>query len=161
MLDSKSMTRRNFGKKMGKASFTTLTASAIVSILASCSKDDEKASNKPDKNNNKSITIDLGETPSLQKIGGYETYKVEGTPLILIHTGEHTFQSFSLVCTHKGCTLSWKSDSKKFACPCHGSQFNHVGEVTSGPAEEALTEFKTTYTDGVVVIELQDKKSTT
>ncbi|MBD3385845.1 Rieske 2Fe-2S domain-containing protein [candidate division KSB1 bacterium] len=161
MLNSKNISRRTFGEKVGKVSFATLTTSAIVAILSSCSGDDEKVSKKPDKNDNSRLSIDLNEMPALQKLGGYETFKVDDKPVILIHTGEHTFQSFSLVCTHKGCTVSWKSNSEKFACPCHGSQFNHKGEVTSGPAENALTEYKTTYKDkGIVVIEFEGKKLT-
>ncbi|OUL30116.1 cytochrome B6 [Nostoc sp. RF31YmG] len=41
-------------------------------------------------------------------------------------------------CTHKGCTVAWKDQAKKFACPCHGSEYGADGKVLKGPAEKPL-----------------------
>jgi cytochrome b6-f complex iron-sulfur subunit len=41
-------------------------------------------------------------------------------------------------CTHQGCTVEWKSEQQGFACPCHGSKFDHLGNRTDGPAERPL-----------------------
>lgn len=41
-------------------------------------------------------------------------------------------------CTHKGCTVDWKADTKKFACPCHRSEFGVDGQVQKGPATKPL-----------------------
>jgi len=41
-------------------------------------------------------------------------------------------------CTHRGCTVAWKRDIKKFACPCHSSEFGVDGQVQKGPATKPL-----------------------
>jgi cytochrome b6-f complex iron-sulfur subunit len=60
-------------------------------------------------------------------------------PAILIHS-ELGFSAFGLICTHLGCTL--ENDTDGFACPCHGSRFNSVGEVKHGPATKSLTSLR-------------------
>lgn len=41
-------------------------------------------------------------------------------------------------CTHKGCTVKWTSDPKKYDCPCHDSAFAADGKVLKGPASKGL-----------------------
>ena len=41
-------------------------------------------------------------------------------------------------CTHLGCTVAWKSEQKRFVCPCHGSQYDDQGRVVQGPARRNL-----------------------
>ena len=41
---------------------------------------------------------------------------------------------FAVNCSHLGCSVAYKVDTKIFACPCHGSQFDIEGKVTHGPA---------------------------
>lgn len=47
-----------------------------------------------------------------------------------------SFIALSLVCTHLGCTVSVTSDG--MVCPCHGSRFDRMGKVLSGPADKSL-----------------------
>jgi Rieske Fe-S protein len=56
-------------------------------------------------------------------------------PALLIHT-ESGFTALSLTCTHLGCTL--EPNDNGFACPCHNSAFDAVGNVTHGPAVKPL-----------------------
>ncbi|QQE66927.1 (2Fe-2S)-binding protein [Leptolyngbya sp. BL0902] len=41
-------------------------------------------------------------------------------------------------CPHLGCTVDWNTDQQRFICPCHGSQFDGVGQVVRGPANQPL-----------------------
>lgn len=55
---------------------------------------------------------------------------------IAIVRHENTIQAYSLKCTHLGCTLN--TDGNKFICPCHGSEFDHKGNVLTGPASRPM-----------------------
>jgi len=48
------------------------------------------------------------------------------------------FVIFSPICPHLGCRFIWDDSGNKFACPCHGSQFNLDGEHLAGPAPRGL-----------------------
>ena len=44
-------------------------------------------------------------------------------------------------CVHLGCKVPWCGTSQWFECPCHGSQYNRVGERKGGPAPRGLDRF--------------------
>lgn len=46
------------------------------------------------------------------------------------------FHAISQICTHLGCLVS--RTEAGFQCPCHGSKFNAIGQVTAGPAPRPL-----------------------
>jgi glycine/D-amino acid oxidase-like deaminating enzyme/nitrite reductase/ring-hydroxylating ferredoxin subunit len=61
-----------------------------------------------------------------KKIAAYKDYKGK------LHT-------YSAVCTHLGCTVTWNNSEKSFDCPCHGSRFSaDSGNVINGPANSRL-----------------------
>ena len=45
------------------------------------------------------------------------------------------------VCTHLGCIYAWDGLANRFACPCHGSQFQKDGTYIAGPAPRSLDTF--------------------
>lgn len=45
----------------------------------------------------------------------------------------------SVRCPHLGCELEWNPDEKSWDCPCHGSRFDYLGGLISGPAQENLS----------------------
>lgn len=47
-----------------------------------------------------------------------------------------SFIALSLICTHLGCTVSVTTEG--MVCPCHGSRFDRMGKVLSGPADKSL-----------------------
>jgi len=44
-------------------------------------------------------------------------------------------------CPHLGCRVPWCQSSQWFECPCHGSQYNRVGEKKGGPAPRGMDRF--------------------
>lgn len=44
----------------------------------------------------------------------------------------------SATCTHMGCIVKWNGFERCWDCPCHGSHFGIDGDVTCGPAVDAL-----------------------
>ena len=56
-------------------------------------------------------------------------------------------------CTHLGCAVPWVEEEGQFHCPCHGSLFNEVGEVTGGPAPRPLDTFPVAIRSGEVWVD--------
>ncbi len=57
-------------------------------------------------------------------------------------------------CVHLGCKVPWCGSSQWFECPCHGSQYNRVGEKKGGPAPRGLDRFAVSIAaDGTVVVD--------
>ncbi|MDX1907795.1 MAG: ubiquinol-cytochrome c reductase iron-sulfur subunit [Bacteroidia bacterium] len=49
---------------------------------------------------------------------------------------------FSLICSHKRCTVKWVPDDKQFQCPCHEGVYDAEGEVLDGPPPAPLRRFR-------------------
>ncbi len=45
-------------------------------------------------------------------------------------------------CPHLGCRVAWCESSREFECACHGSTFNRLGEVRSGPSPRGMDKFE-------------------
>lgn len=56
-------------------------------------------------------------------------------------------------CPHLGCRVPECASSQWFECPCHGSQYNRVGEKKGGPAPRGMDRFGVTVQGGTVVVD--------
>ncbi len=57
-------------------------------------------------------------------------------------------------CPHLGCRVPECGTSQWFECPCHGSQYNQVGEKRGGPAPRGMDRFAMSVTDkGELVVD--------
>ncbi len=56
-------------------------------------------------------------------------------------------------CPHLGCRVPQCLTSQWFECPCHGSQYNRVGEKKGGPAPRGMDRFGVVITDNIVTID--------
>ena len=56
-------------------------------------------------------------------------------------------------CPHLECRVPWCQTSQWFECPCHGSQYNRVGEKKGGPAPRGLDRFPVVIDAGSVVVD--------
>jgi Rieske Fe-S protein len=62
---------------------------------------------------------------------------VDGEPAVLVRLDDGAYAAWSAVCTHQGCTVSYRDAALR--CPCHGSVFDPAdGSVLEGPADEPL-----------------------
>ena len=55
-------------------------------------------------------------------------------------------------CPHLGCRVPECKSSQWFECPCHGSQYNRVGEKKAGPAPRGMDHFGVEISNGNVIV---------
>jgi cytochrome b6-f complex iron-sulfur subunit len=55
-------------------------------------------------------------------------------------------------CPHLGCRVPQCGTSQWFECPCHGSQYNQVGEKKGGPAPRGMDHFAMEVAGGVLTV---------
>ena len=55
-------------------------------------------------------------------------------------------------CPHLGCRVPSCASSQWFECPCHGSQFNQVGEKKGGPAPRGMDRFAMEVSGGEFIV---------
>jgi cytochrome b6-f complex iron-sulfur subunit len=55
-------------------------------------------------------------------------------------------------CPHLGCRVPSCETSQWFECPCHGSQYNQVGEKKGGPAPRGMDRFPVEISGGSVTV---------
>lgn len=56
-------------------------------------------------------------------------------------------------CPHLGCRVPSCASSQWFECPCHGSQYNQVGEKKGGPAPRGMDRFAMVVSGGVLTVD--------
>lgn len=56
-------------------------------------------------------------------------------------------------CPHLGCRVPECTSSQWFECPCHGSQYNQVGEKQGGPAPRGMDGFAMEVSGGVLTVD--------
>ena len=66
---------------------------------------------------------------------------------------------FSPLCTHLGCGYRWAAQENKFACPCHGSEFNVDGKVLAGPAPRPLDRLPSKVENGRLLVIFKEFRS--
>jgi len=144
------MKRRSFLGWMGVGAI----ASSLPVAIAACSQASESGStdNPPTANTVASPTpetvatgdgfVAVGSVAELDQ-KGFLLNKVADTEVIVVRNPQSTATLVALnaLCTHKGCKVEWKGEASEFSCPCHGAKFALDGEVTNGPATEALASY--------------------
>lgn len=142
MLNNK-LSRRQFFNLAGSFIVASIGASAFFTLFQGCRKEETNPTQPPTSGTR--FTIKLSEHPELGQIGGFKTFTVNSTPIIVFRTGQTTFKAFSMICTHQGCRTNWVNSEQQFHCPCHGSRFDKDGRVIQGPATQNLRTYNTEY----------------
>jgi cytochrome b6-f complex iron-sulfur subunit len=83
---------------------------------------------------------EAGSPPVSEPAGRFHVIRTQEDALVVLYG----------VCTHLGCLPKWEAD--RFACPCHGSQYQLDGSYITGPAPRGLDRFRTkiTFTNGEI-----------
>lgn len=68
----------------------------------------------------------------------------QGDATYLVVTEDKKVQDYGIVavCTHLGCVVPWNKAENKFMCPCHGSQYDFTGKVSTGESKSAVATSK-------------------
>lgn len=98
-----------------------------------------------------SVNVD-GNSP-LAAVGGAALVQSSSGAFLVLHTAQTTFTALTATCTHEACIVTGY-DGQRFVCPCHGSEYDMSGQVRVGPAQAALRQFATQFTDTVLTIRL-------
>jgi menaquinol-cytochrome c reductase iron-sulfur subunit len=62
---------------------------------------------------------------------------------------------FSTICSHLGCSISWREGQNQFVCPCHVGTFGPDGKLISGPPPRSMDELESKIEDGVLKVRYQ------
>jgi cytochrome b6-f complex iron-sulfur subunit len=79
-----------------------------------------------------------------------KAHKVYAQPVL--NGMEHGIAVLWQKCPHLGCRVPSCPSSQWFECPCHGSQYNRVGEKKGGPAPRGMDRFGVEVSGDSVVI---------
>jgi Rieske Fe-S protein len=97
------------------------------------------------------VTVSNVSGTALSSVGGAALVQAGSSSFLVARTGENSFNAFTAICTHEQCIVTG-FQSGSFVCPCHGSQYNTNGQVTTGPATQRLQQFTTQFTNNVLTI---------
>ena len=90
----------------------------------------------------------VGDVPKAVKSGAYAPPVIAGM--------SQGYVALYQKCVHLGCRVPWCFSSQWFECPCHGSQYNRVGEKKGGPAPRGLDRFAVAVnSDGTMSVNTQ------
>ena len=96
------------------------------------------------------FTLDLSSSSNaaLRTVGGYV---IANGGTVIVENTSAGYVAISLVCTHNGCTVSYRG-ANGFTCPCHGGTFDANGNVTGGPPPTPLAKYNVTQAGTVLTI---------
>lgn len=102
------------------------------------------------------LCLDVTKSPNtaLANANGFVVVSSSKGQLIVVRTSATAAVALSAVCTHQGCTVTYRSSGTLLYCPCHGAEFSLTGTVTRGPATVALKTYTTTVSGNIITITL-------
>jgi cytochrome b6-f complex iron-sulfur subunit len=128
-------------------------SSCFPVVLAACAPSSSNTQQTTAKTDTPAADDKGGSKPLAQKTA--DGFTVVGTVADLDKTGQLQVQGIAVTrdpaskkliavnskCTHKGCDVKWVAADKKYACPCHDSDFAADGKVLKGPASQPLATY--------------------
>jgi cytochrome b6-f complex iron-sulfur subunit len=149
---------------MKRREFTRwMTAGAIASSLpvaiAACSNGSSTSASSTSASSPAASSVaaapEGGATVAALDQAGFVNITVNGKPATIVRNPDKQDEILAVntMCTHKGCTVAWKSEQKAFVCPCHGAKFAAGGAVTAAPADKPLTAYKVKVAGDKITVE--------
>jgi len=89
------------------------------------------------------------------KINGWEK-TTNSYGVYVLRDENDNIQTFSNVCTHLSCRVTWQDESQEYVCPCHDAQFDITGEVLKGPPPRPMDRYENKIEDGNILIHLTE-----
>jgi len=139
------MTRKDFFARVGFVTAGVLLPACITGLAKSCSV--QGAGGSSDAPSNVDFTEDIS-SGALATNGGY----MVTNGIIIARTLAGAFIAVSASCTHQGATVQYENSGNDFFCPRHGAKFSNTGNVTQGPANSNLKQYKTALTGNTLRI---------
>ncbi|MEJ1934475.1 ubiquinol-cytochrome c reductase iron-sulfur subunit [Nostoc sp. NIES-2111] len=94
----------------------------------------------------------VGNVTDLDKSGQLLNENSSIGPVLVVGTSKENLVAVNPTCTHKGCTVAWKAEAKKFVCPCHGAEYGIDGKVQKEPATQPLKTYAAKIEGSSVVV---------
>lgn len=83
----------------------------------------------------------FGKVADLDAQGSLEA-EFNGNLVLALRDQSGAIALFSLVCSHKRCTVAYQPELQEFHCPCHEGKYNREGYVISGPPPGPLRRYQ-------------------
>ncbi|KAM3095009.1 ubiquinol-cytochrome c reductase iron-sulfur subunit [Phormidesmis sp. 146-12] len=133
------MDRRTF---LSWVSLGWVASSLPVAIVACSSNSQTEA--KPTASPGADGFVKVGAATDLDKSGQILNEQFAAGPLLVVRnpSDPKAVVAVNPTCPHQGCLVTWKTERKSFACPCHASQFAADGQVLQGPAVKGLAMYE-------------------
>ena len=108
------------------------------------SQEAEKPTDQDEQENDKRSSKSEEKMTSLENLKERQGIVLEEEKIAAYKDPKGQLHTYSAVCTHLGCTVTWNNSEKSFDCPCHGSRFSSSGTVINGPANTGLENTQST-----------------
>ncbi|MCZ7602570.1 MAG: Rieske 2Fe-2S domain-containing protein [Melioribacteraceae bacterium] len=154
------ISRRDFINKSAKTIGGIAVGSFVVTFINACSGDDSSPTS-PNGNGNGGGTVQLtvdissAQNSSLQTVGGMLTLganDIDPQGIFIYRQSESSVIAFSRECTHERCQVGSFASNNIATCPCHGSQYNQLGNVVTGPAASSLRRYTAVLEGNIITI---------
>jgi len=126
------------------ASLGISAASFAIMNCAGCAKSTDGPSSGTSGPANVNFILDLNASANaaLSNNGGF----IISNDVIVVRKSAGNFIAVQRSCTHENYSLTYQPSNSRFYCPNHGATFSESGAVGNGPANRALTVYKTELT---------------
>jgi menaquinol-cytochrome c reductase iron-sulfur subunit len=89
-----------------------------------------------------------------KQVGWERTASSYGIYVVKKSSGQ--LDTFSNVCTHLSCRVTWQEEQGEYVCPCHDGRFGVDGSIISGPQPRPLDQYEHKVEDGTLMVRIQE-----